>query len=295
MRLILSRKGFDSSAGGCPSPVFPDGSLYALPIPDARSGIRYGNITHAGQNIGGLVEDLTRGKVGSEQGAHLDPDMHFDALPRQPGWKPLLGQAGAAQGHLRKQGVQAGDLLLFFGLFRSVEKTDGRWRFVKDAPARHILWGWLAIGEIVKVDALREGELPWARYHPHFQIGPDAANTLYLAADRLVLEGHSKPLPGAGIFPHVDPQLVLTRPDSPKATAWQLPHFLYPGSGRTPLSYHSKMERWNPLPEEGDSDRCHLQCAARGQEFVLNMDEYREASPWLANLISRHGSQGVFE
>ena len=25
MRLILSRKGFDSSSGGCPSPIFPDG------------------------------------------------------------------------------------------------------------------------------------------------------------------------------------------------------------------------------------------------------------------------------
>lgn len=28
MRIILSRKGFDSAAGGCPSPILPDGRLF---------------------------------------------------------------------------------------------------------------------------------------------------------------------------------------------------------------------------------------------------------------------------
>ena len=27
-KLILSRKGFDSKAGGCPSPIFPEGTFY---------------------------------------------------------------------------------------------------------------------------------------------------------------------------------------------------------------------------------------------------------------------------
>lgn len=27
-RLILSRKGLDSKYGGCPSPIFPDGTMY---------------------------------------------------------------------------------------------------------------------------------------------------------------------------------------------------------------------------------------------------------------------------
>jgi len=34
MRVILSRKGFDSSFGGCPSPILPDGTLLSLPIPE---------------------------------------------------------------------------------------------------------------------------------------------------------------------------------------------------------------------------------------------------------------------
>ena len=33
MRVILSRKGFDSQYGGMPSPILPDGTLLSLPIP----------------------------------------------------------------------------------------------------------------------------------------------------------------------------------------------------------------------------------------------------------------------
>ena len=32
MKLILSRKGFDSTAGGVASPIFPGGEMYSLPI-----------------------------------------------------------------------------------------------------------------------------------------------------------------------------------------------------------------------------------------------------------------------
>jgi len=36
MKVILSRKGFDSSYGGCPSPILPDGTLLSLPIPEMK-------------------------------------------------------------------------------------------------------------------------------------------------------------------------------------------------------------------------------------------------------------------
>ena len=157
MKLILSRKGFDSQAGGCPSPIFPDGTLYSLPIPYDPSEITYGDLWHGDTNIGEMVADLTHNRFGPKDHAHLDPDSHHAAYPRQEGWRPLFGQSGAAQGHLDNQDVQAGDLFLFFGLFQRVEKTSGRWGFVKGAPRQHILWGWLQIGEIHKVDGLAEG------------------------------------------------------------------------------------------------------------------------------------------
>ena len=45
MRIILSRKGFDSSSGGVPSPIFPDGTTLSLFIPDKLSRI---NTNHQG-------------------------------------------------------------------------------------------------------------------------------------------------------------------------------------------------------------------------------------------------------
>lgn len=105
MRLILSRKGFDSSAGGCPSPVLPDGSLCVLPIPDAQSRIRYSEVVFEERRLGKIARDLTGGRIRGGHGAHLDPDLVADAYPRENGWRPLLGQTGSAQGHLRNQGL----------------------------------------------------------------------------------------------------------------------------------------------------------------------------------------------
>ncbi len=33
MKVVLSRKGFDSANGGIPSPIMPDGTMLSLPIP----------------------------------------------------------------------------------------------------------------------------------------------------------------------------------------------------------------------------------------------------------------------
>ena len=52
-KLSLSRKGFDSSYGGCPSPIFPDGTIYSLPIPgDDYAAVHYGDLDHGNVNIG---------------------------------------------------------------------------------------------------------------------------------------------------------------------------------------------------------------------------------------------------
>ncbi|OZB12300.1 MAG: hypothetical protein B7X58_11865, partial [Marinobacter sp. 34-60-7] len=107
MKLILSRKGFDSSAGGCPNPVFPNGSALALPIPDAQSPIRFSQIQHDGHSLGPLVSQLTGNRAFSRKGAHLDPDLTERAFPRLPGWRPMLGQHSAAQAHLENHGVGA--------------------------------------------------------------------------------------------------------------------------------------------------------------------------------------------
>ncbi|MDC0661273.1 hypothetical protein [Marinobacter sp. SS21] len=280
MRLILSRKGFDSSAGGGPSPLFPDGSVYALPIPDQRSRIRYRDIRHQGLNVGELLVGLTGDATRADAGAHLDPDLIADSYPRRPGWRPLLGQTGTAQSHLRNQGVTTGDVFLFFGLLRAAEPVGGRWRFVRAAKPFHGLWGWLQIGDIITVDDLAAAELPWVRYHPHLHGTADPNNTLYLASPHLTLAGQDTGLAGAGTFPALASEHRLTAADAPSPTHWQLPAAFFPGPQQRPLSYHHNRDRWTL-----EEDRCRLRCAARGQEFVLDLADYPGVASWLQSLL----------
>ncbi|MCW8193363.1 hypothetical protein F6455_01020 [Proteobacteria bacterium 005FR1] len=279
MRIILSRKGFDSSAGGCPSPILPDGSLCSLPIPDSQSLIRYADLNCHGVNMGSLVEHLTRGKSKRKHRAHLDPDLNAHALPREPGWRGILGQMGSAQGHLREQQVAPGDLFLFFGLFREVQQIKRKWSFVPNSRPRHVLWGWLQIESIVRVDDLAADELSWARYHPHFQYGPDRNNVLYLAAEQLVIDGKQTGIPGSGTFGQIENKLVLTAPDARLTSYWRLPEFFHP-TKTTQLSYHLDRKRWTI-----DGDVCHLRSAGRGQEFVLTGADDAEVSDWLRKLL----------
>src|SRR5271156_5053754 len=74
MKLILSRKGFDSAHGGYPSPIL-DGQLCPLPIPDDGSPTTYSKISpFNGSPIAQIVQDLTHGRIRPSDGAHLDPD-----------------------------------------------------------------------------------------------------------------------------------------------------------------------------------------------------------------------------
>ena len=281
MKLSFSRKGFDSQAGGCPSPIFPNGTLYSLPVPRSESDIIYGDLREGDINIGTVVADLTRNRIAPEGRAHLDPDINRVAYPRQEAWQPLFGLSRAAQGHLNNQGVQVGDLFLFFGLFRQVEKTSDKWRFVKGAPRQHILWGWLQIGEIHKVDTLAEDDLPWTHYHPHRHPawGKDPRNTLYIASETLDL-GHGQIAPGAGCFRKFHKRLVLTNPNGSEVTNWRLPRAFYPENGKSPLTYHAKLNRWRQ-----DDRYAYLQSVSRGQEFVLDLNQYPDVTDWLSQSI----------
>ena len=282
MRLVLSRKGFDSSAGGCPNPVFPDGSSVSLPIPDSQSPIGYGDVRHHGGAMGSLVEDLTGGRVSRHHGAHLDPDLIPAAYPRSDGWRPVLGQHGAAQAHLLKQGVGEGDLFLFFAVFRQVDRYQGRWRFVPGTRPFHALWGWLQVSEIFPLQVGHRPPPAWTHYHPHHYGDRGAHNTLYLAGDELTLPGAGlTSTAGAGVFPCLLPGHRLTGPDSQRLTDWQLPAAFYPCHDRPPLSYHHNPGRWR----QGDNGTCTLRSVARGQEFVLDMEHYPELVPWLAGLF----------
>jgi hypothetical protein len=217
--------------------------------------------------VGEVVEQLTRGRVRAGDGAHLDPDLRPGQRPRQAGWRPLLGQVGAAQGHLRNQGVGVGDYFLFWGLFRRV---DACWRW--EGQPLHVLWGWLRVGAVVAVDAVRgQPAWTWAAGHPHFSFKePDGSNTLY-AADGTA---------GAGVFEGFDPRRQLTAAGAASPPLWSLPSWFLPADGRPTLSYHLARERWTR-----DGEQVRLRTVSRGQEFVLDCDHYPQAEPWLRSVL----------
>jgi hypothetical protein len=277
MKLILSRKGFDSAHGGCPSPVLDD-RLCSLPIPDPGAPTTYAEISpFDGSSIAQIVENLTRGRVSQGHGAHLDPDLRRDAIVRAPGWRPIFGQAAAAQSHLAKQEIGPGDLFLFFGGFRRAEQAGGRFRFVRSAPKLHVIFGWLQVGKIARATSGIVAEIPWADGHPHLA-APDRYknNTLYFASDRLT--SLSINASGAGTFDRIRAALILTQADS-SCSVWRLPRWFEP-RGRPPLTYHGAPARWT---DYGTSMR--LRSVGRGQEFVLDLDEYPEARKWLRSIF----------
>lgn len=295
MKIIFSRKGFDSTpaAGGAPSPIYEDGSLVSLPIPEPRpssQSLAYGDIDVGGASLGAIVEGLTSGRIARTLHAHLDPDLRFHARPRSASWKPLFGQAGAAQGHLSRQGVAPGDLFLFFGWFRDAVNRRGRHFFRQDSHDRHVLFGWLQVGRIFDINK-GDASPEWAAAHPHAYGHYSSPNVMYVARDALEFSGVPLGLSGGGTFGQLSPELVLTACDREgvpqlRRSRWRLPRCFLPDEG-SGLSFHNKPSRWQVDP--ADPDSVLLDIVARGQEFVFDTARAPAVRAWAADLIARNG------
>ncbi len=83
MKVILSRKGFDSEFGGYPSPILPNGQMISLPIPDQNEELRYSDVMAGDSTCYDLMRDLMpsikssneRIDLSNDFGCHLDPDI----------------------------------------------------------------------------------------------------------------------------------------------------------------------------------------------------------------------------
>jgi hypothetical protein len=133
MNVIFSRKGFDSQYGRMPSPILPDGRLLPLCIPSGHDRATLSDLPYIGTENTQLIFEVSDGRHNGSTRVHLDPDLAKTPQTQLDGWRPALGQTGAAQSHLRSKGIGPGDVFLFFGWFRQIELIAGRWRFAKGA------------------------------------------------------------------------------------------------------------------------------------------------------------------
>ena len=216
MKIILSRKGFDTVNGGCASPHMLDGTLLSMPIPS------FDNLKYADIAVNGLTYDRLLGQLNPKskyQACHLDPDIRSDAWLNLPDkWEPAFGQIDSAQGQLRNQGVGAGDLFLFFGWFRKVQQTvDGGFRFIPGAPNLHVVYGYLQVERVLT----RQEDIKNYYWHPHADTSrlENKNNAIYVARKTLSFDKTKK---GSGVLKFSENR-VLTLKDSPMGTWKEIP------------------------------------------------------------------------
>jgi len=283
MKVILSRKGFDSGIGGYASPILPNGTLLSLPIPEEGNNICYSHLkTKNGKSYMDIMKSInSKVKYGEkiwkilneDCACHLDPDLRREVIKREENWKPIFGQVSAAQAHLANNGVKEDDLFLFFGWFRNTIIKSGKIVFdPRDKNGRHILYGYMQIGEKIIVNKSTNIK-HWMGYHPHVASKQDrhSNNTIYIERDNLSWNSN---LSGSGIFNYAD-SLVLTKEGSTRSK-WELPDVFR----NVKITYHSN-ESW-----KNENGIEYFQSAGRGQEFVV--EENTGIEKWVKAIIEKN-------
>ena len=259
MKFVFSRKGFDSSYGGHPSPILPDGTIISLPIP-SNDPDKYFLLTNGNKSYLSIMRELF-GDLKDSSGVtilrkntrcHLDPDICKGIKPRKSGWRGAFGQISSAQQHLENQGISKGDIFIFFGWFRNTLQTeDGLVYDRQDPRGRHVMFGYLQ-------EIIRHGDkIPaWLFTHPHCDSRrmADDSNAIYVARKRLSLNPKYS---GYGIFNYT-PRHVLTKKGCNRSL-WSLPSFFR----SIDMSYHSNSKKYG-WKKNG------FQSVAKGQEFVYH-------------------------
>ncbi|WP_084276452.1 hypothetical protein [Nitratiruptor tergarcus] len=265
MKIIFSRKGFDSSHGGYASPIFPDGTLFSVPIPDKKTSISYKDLkfTYEGEPIQRILNDLTNKKIRS--GKKHDCDYFSDKFKCH--FDPMIfendqfngiafGQEGASASHLINQKVQEGDIFLFYGWFKEVEKIDNKWQYKKDAKDLHVIWGYMEVGKVLHINNDNTNKIlqiyPFLAKHPHIEITRKNPNIIFISKNFKRLKYNNYTL--------------LSDIENYKGRSyWKLPSFFNQPQAFTYVKNFI-----------ANNDFVNIKAPYIGQEFVLDLDSTSE-------------------
>lgn len=215
MKVILSRKGFDSSNGGIVSPIFEDGTMISFPIPSDDPDT-FDDLHYKGTLYSVILKDLN---YKGDRYCHIDPDLDLNRrVSTIESWVPAFGQINSSASYLKNASIDVGDLFLFFGNFHSITEKKGHYKytrktgdFYKDNDLQ-VIWGYLQVGKIVS-NPDEQKELYW---HPHSidRRTNNSSNVIYKASECLSFNIN---MPGAGCL-SFDIKRVLTVKNGNKAT-----------------------------------------------------------------------------
>ncbi len=275
MKVVLSRKGFDSTYGGYPSLILPNKEMITLPIPGARLDTKYYDLkTRSGKSLYSIMHSI-KGTINKNQKltpnttCHLDPDICDFSVKRAKGWTGAFGQDNAAATVLKNEDIKEGDLFIFFGWYNDVVIEDGKYSF-KNGQGRHTMFGYFQVDKIYHPN---EEDVPSQfKSHPHVVYPDRKNNTLYVAKKVCTFD---KKIKGYGMFKY-DEELDLTQKGMTKSR-WNLPDIFK----MVKIKYHSK-DSWK---------KGYFQSAGRGQEFVI--EENKDIEKWAINLIKKHSANRV--
>lgn len=263
--IILSRKGFDSSAGGWPSPILGNHDLISIPIPEPDSFHPKHPISYSDLKLpfkktyAEMLLDLTGNKF---KNCHLDPDI-YPRKDSRPAWRPVFGPGRGSYTHLKTHDVGPGDIILFFGWFRHTEHTGGKFSYKKrthDYPTdMQVIFGYMQIEKELSVFDDKSKIPDYAKYHPHVSNpSKEVGEHIYLGSKSSVFK--------------LSEDLILTKKGQTRSR-WGLPFLKY-----TPMSSNptNRVKRWH---EKGG----YFQTVGRGQEFVLEATP--EVMKWVKSIL----------
>lgn len=242
MKIVFSRKGFDSGTGGFPSPII-DGRPISLPIPTQRRSVT----TYDDLGLGDIVERVTGGRLTRANLCHHDPMFQ--------GGQCALGQTGAAQAHLHKNGVTVGDVFLFFGLFADADRRD----------RHHRIFGYLEVQSVHAIGTkpvASDQPRGFSKRHPHTIGEWNSNNTIYV---------------GLGCVATTATPTLRLSVRGEQVSRWRIPQWLHAAG----LTYHGRPERWR--------DKATLTVVGRGQEFISDISKLPDAAVWLAEVKAAIG------
>lgn len=306
--IVLSRKGFDTACGRCPSLIINGKQMISFPIPedseqnDCKAFPTYSSLKIDLDDIGEKsLKDLILVSTGKSKKTifnkkeldkenHVEenePKCHFDPqlfnYHKASDFVASLGQMDIAAKLLNKYDVKEGDLFLFFGNFKFVndklepvlKEIKGKYEVPKNAFI-HCIWGYMEIGKVI-ANPQNNGVPPYIKnHHPHMKY-ESSENFLYIAAERLSdrwrPEGCEEKLKGYGIF-DFDSRLVLSPANDDE---FETHKENLEGINQRINNKEPKRNTWTILPLYVNN-AIKTQIPVRGQEFVLFPNSLPEES-----------------